>query len=199
MVADTPSPEVRPSGARPPGARAGGRRRLAAGAVVGLGVAIVMVVALVAVRSGGGGPGVATPGAFDLPALSGSGRVRLADLRGRPTVVNFFASWCSSCDFELPGFARLSEELKGRVTFVGVDSLDTGDPLLMPRRHGIMWWPLAADIGGANHSGLHDALGGGTGMPVTAFYGADGKLLDVERAALPESSLRDKLRQLYNV
>jgi cytochrome c biogenesis protein CcmG/thiol:disulfide interchange protein DsbE len=139
------------------------------------------------------------PGAFDLPSLTGSGRVRLADFRGRPTVVNFFASWCSSCDFELPGFAKLSEELKGRVTFVGVDALDTGDPLLMPRRHGITWWPLAADVGGANRSGLHDALGGGTGMPITAFYDADGKLLEVERAALPESSLRDALRRLYGV
>jgi len=165
-----------------------------------VGVAILVGVAVLAVaRGGGGGPGVTKPASFDLPALTGSGRVRLSDFRGRPVVVNFFASWCSSCDFELPGFAKVSDELRDKVTFVGVNALETGDPLYLPKRHGIEWWPLASDIGGANRSGLHDALGGGTGMPVTAFYDAGGKLLTVEKAALPESSLRDELRRLYGV
>lgn len=114
-------------------------------------------------------------------------------------MVNFFASWCTSCAFELPGFAKVSGEVKDKVSFVGVNALETGDPLTMPRRYGIEWWPLASDIGGANHSGLHDALGGGTGMPVTAFYDADGRLLAVEKAALPESSLRDEFHRLYGV
>jgi len=177
-----------------------GHRRLRVGAVVGLGLALVVSVAVVAVTTGGGGgPGVTKPASFDLPALTNSGRVRLADFRGRPVVVNFFASWCSSCDFELPGFAKVSGELEGKVTFVGVNALETGDPLYLPKRHHIEWWPLASDIGGSNRSGLHDALGGGTGMPVTAFYDAEGRLLAVEKAALPESSLRDELRRLYGV
>ena len=139
------------------------------------------------------------PVAWRLPALTGHGTIALEQFRGRPTVVNFFASWCSACEFELPGFARVSQELRGRVYFVGVDSLETGDPLYMPRRHGITWWPLARDVDGANNSGLHDALGGGNSMPLTAFYDAGGKLLAVERAALPESALRDELRSLYGV
>jgi len=170
------------------------------GGVVGVGLAVVVIVAVLAMTNdGGGGPGVTKPASFDLPALTDGGRVRLADFRGRPVVVNFFASWCSSCDFELPGFAKVSGELKDKVTFVGVDALETGDPLYMPKRHNIQWWPLASDIGGANHSGLHDALGGGTGMPVTAFYDADGKVLAVERQALPESSLRSELHRLYGL
>ena len=36
-------------------------------------------------------------------------------------------------------------------------------------------------------------------MPLTAFYGADGRLLDVERAALPEDILRSRLRTLYGL
>ncbi|MDQ6798479.1 MAG: TlpA family protein disulfide reductase [Actinomycetota bacterium] len=170
------------------------------GAVVGVGIAVIVAVAVLAITGGGrGGPGVTKPTAFDLPALERPGRVRLADLHGRPLVVNFFASWCSSCEFELPGFAKVSDELRGRITFVGVNALETGDPLYLPKRHGIEWWPLASDIGGTNHSGLHDALGGGTGMPVTAFYDADGRVLAVEKAGLPESSLRDELHRLYGV
>ncbi len=164
-----------------------------------VGLLIVAAVGLLATVKTHDDPGNTTKEAFDLPRLGAAGRVRLADFKGRPTVVNFFASWCSACDFELPGFARVSGELKGRVDFVGVDALETGDPMYMPKRHHITWWPLAHDVGGSNGSGLHDMLGGGNSMPITAFYDANGKLLDVSLGALPESSLRDKLNKLYGV
>lgn len=168
-------------------------------AVVLAGVLIVAAVGLLATVGGDSGPGSTSKEAFDLPRLTGAGRVRLADLRGQPTVVNFFASWCSACDFELPGYAKVSRELEGRIHFVGVDALETGDPMYMPERHDITWWPLARDIGGSNGSGLHDALGGGNDMPITAFYDGDGRLLHVERGALPESSLRARLHQFYGI
>jgi thiol-disulfide isomerase/thioredoxin len=167
--------------------------------VIAAGVIIVAAVGLLATVKTDGDPGNTTKEAFDLPQLKGGGRVRLADLKGQPTVVNFFASWCSACDFELPGFAKVSNELRGRVRFVGVDALETGDPMYMPRRHGLTWWPLAKDVGGSNGSGLHDSLGGGNAMPITAFYDENGKLLDVGLGALPESSLRAKLHKLYGV
>lgn len=143
--------------------------------------------------------GVTDPAKFDLPALNGRGRVKLTDFAGQPLVVNFFASWCTSCDAELPGFAKVSKELKGKVHFAGVNALETGDKNYMPDRHHITWWPLASDVGGAQGSGLHDALGGGNGMPVTAFYDAQGKLLNVARGELPEPALRQALQQLYGV
>src|SRR6516225_6494477 len=143
-------------------------RRLAWG-LTAAGVAVVIAVGFIAATSGSGGTGVTKPAGFDLPAISGPGRVRLADFRGKPTVVNFFASWCTACDSELPSFSAVSAKLKGQVNFVGVDALETGDRMFMPRRHDITWWALARDVGGANGSGLHDALCGCDSMPVTAF------------------------------
>jgi len=181
-------------------ARAAQRRRRVLTGLVGIGAAILIVVVLLAVTAGsGGGSGVTEPERFSLPAIEGDEQIALADYRGTPVVVNFFASWCTACDAELPGFATVSKELKGEVEFVGVASLETGDPLFMPKRHDIMWWPLARDVGGNQKSGLHDALGGGNSMPLTAFYDADGTLLGVDRAALPESTLRQRLRDLYGV
>lgn len=179
--------------AAPPGAPRRGRGWWATGAAA---LAALVGLAVVA-GGGGGGSGASDPDAFDLPALEGDGRVRLAEFAGRPVVVNFFASWCTSCDFELPGFARVSEELRGKVTFVGVNSLETGDRTAMPERHGITWWPLARDIG-ARGNALHAALGG-RGMPITAFYDASGMLVHVEPGALDEPALRGKIRSLFSV
>lgn len=164
------------------------------------GALVLATLGVFAFRGHAAAPGSSTsPTAFDLPALHGTDRVSLAEYKGKPVVVNFFASWCTACDFELPGFAKVSDELRGKVTFVGVSSLETGDRDLMPNRHHITWWPLAKDIGGSNGSGLHDALGGGNSMPLTAFYDASGRLLAVDRAALPEDALRQRIRSLYQL
>jgi len=176
------------------------------GGIAGVVVAVVAAAAIGLTHgtgSGGGGSGAAAsastdPASFALPALNGNGAVRLADFRGEPTVVNFFASWCTACRGELHGFSTISRELKGKVHFVGVNSLETGDGMSMARDFGIDWWPLARDVDGQQDSGLHDALGG-RGMPITAFYDAQGKLLYVNPGALPEDALRARLQALYGV
>lgn len=163
------------------------------------GVAIVVGLGVLAV-GGESTDGATDPAAFDLPALGGEGRVRLADFRGTPVVVNFFASWCSSCDFELPGFTAAADASRGKVAFVGVNALETGDWRPMAERHQLEQhgFVLARDTGGRQGSGLHAALGG-RGMPITAFYDADGRLLDVAGGALPEDALSERLRELYGV
>jgi thiol-disulfide isomerase/thioredoxin len=105
---------------------------------VGLVVAAVLVLIGVGVVAFRGSPtrgGGTDPKTFALPALHGSGQVRLADFRGKPTVVHFFASWCSACDAELPEFTSRAIALKGRVNFIGVDSLETGDKDLLVKRY----------------------------------------------------------------
>jgi len=179
--------------------RARNRRISISGAAVAVAVAVTFGIVLVASHGSGGGHGSSArtstdPAAFDLPRLNGNGDVRLASFRGRPTVVNFFASWCTACRGELPGFSKLSRELEGKVNFVGVDSLDSADGMAMARQYGIGWWPLAKDVDGQQDSGLHDALGG-QGMPITAFYDAQGKLVYVSPGALREPDLRAALHQ----
>jgi thiol-disulfide isomerase/thioredoxin len=161
-------------------------------------VATVLVVALQA-DDRGGGRGTTDAESFDLPALDGGGRVRLADFRGRPVVVNFFASWCTQCDAELPEFRDTARRVDGQVEFVFVNSNEDGDWRPMAERNDILDFPLAEDIEGTRGNGLYRSVGGPGGMPITAFFNADGKLVDVAFGALLGGALDDRLDELYGV
>lgn len=200
------SKPTRPSGSKKQRAaarRRAARRRRLTRRVASVALGLAATAAIVALAAGGtAANGSTDPVSWDLPAMGATrdvqDRVALADFRGQPTVVNFFASWCTACDAELPGFARVSEQLAGQVAFVGVASQETGDPLLMPRRHGVDWWTLARDTGGHTGDGLSRALGA-RGMPLTAFYDADGQLVHVQLGALTEPQLRASIGQLYGI
>lgn len=51
-------------------------------------------------------------------------RSRLRELRGRPVVVNKWASWCTPCRSEFPVFQRVATELGREVAFLGLDGRD---------------------------------------------------------------------------
>jgi cytochrome c biogenesis protein CcmG, thiol:disulfide interchange protein DsbE len=75
---------------------------------------------------------------FSLRELSGNGTITLASLRGKPTVINFFASWCPPCKTEAPFLETTWRSYKGRVNFVAIDVNDvTGDALRFVRKHQI--------------------------------------------------------------
>jgi thiol-disulfide isomerase/thioredoxin len=142
-------------------------------------------------------PAVTTADGFDLPALRGDGRVRIADRTGQPVVVNFFASWCTECDAELPEFRRVAEERNGEISFVFVNSNDSGNGSGMAARHDLFDFPVARDVGGHRGNGLYRSVGAKRGMPVTAFYDAGGRLVELRYGALVDGALQAELARLY--
>lgn len=51
--------------------------------------------------------------------------ISLRALKGRPLVVNFWASWCVPCRQEAPVLAAAAQRMAGRAQFVGVDIQDS--------------------------------------------------------------------------
>lgn len=86
-------------------------------------VGVKLLAALVlAAASGTGLPAIhygAPPPDFVVQTAQGS--ERLSALRGKPIVINFWASWCPPCTDELPYFERLAQTYGDRVVIVTVD------------------------------------------------------------------------------
>ena len=57
---------------------------------------------------------------FSLKQLDGT-TLTLADLRGRPVLINFWATWCPPCREEMPLLERTAQTYGGRLVVVGVD------------------------------------------------------------------------------
>jgi cytochrome c biogenesis protein CcmG, thiol:disulfide interchange protein DsbE len=94
-------------------------------------------------------PGVASVGkdapAFDLRTLDGK-RVQLAALRGRPVIVNFWASWCAPCRQEFPLLKdALAKYRKDRLAVVGVVYQDIPDDARAFAKQMKATWPLGVD------------------------------------------------------
>jgi len=169
-------------------------------AVFVLGIAMITGLAVASFAAGGRETGVTTPTGFDLPALQGTGRVRLAAYRGRPVVVTLFASWCTACQEELPAYADAATSLRGQVQFIAVDTHETGDGAAFAAHYHLAQagFALAKDIDQASTGGLYAALAA-RGLPLTAFYSADGQLLFKANEALTSAELRGALRQYAGV
>ncbi|MCS7050536.1 MAG: TlpA family protein disulfide reductase [Thermomicrobium sp.] len=61
---------------------------------------------------------------FRLPRLDG-GEIQLSDLRGRPVLVNFWASWCAPCRAEMPALQRVAQEFEpAGLVVIGINQLE---------------------------------------------------------------------------
>jgi cytochrome c biogenesis protein CcmG/thiol:disulfide interchange protein DsbE len=102
----------------------------------------------------------------------GRGRVSLSDLRGFPTVVNFWASWCTACGSEARRLAAAARADRGRVVFVGIDVNDFGsDAQRFLQRHHADYVSLRA-----RGSSVYDAYGL-IGLPETYYLDGKGRVV----------------------
>jgi cytochrome c biogenesis protein CcmG, thiol:disulfide interchange protein DsbE len=135
-------------------------------------------------------PGTPAP-ALRLQGLDG-GRVDLAALRGRPVVVNFWATWCDPCVREFPLLrAAAASHRPDRLAVVGV--LTNDRPVAaraFVRRHGATW-PVALDPNAATATAW-----GAVGLPHTFFLRPDGTLASHQLGELTQAALDRQLAQI---
>jgi cytochrome c biogenesis protein CcmG/thiol:disulfide interchange protein DsbE len=113
---------------------------------------------------------------------------------GRPTVVNFFASWCAPCRAEMPDFQSVYTDVQTDVNFVGFALQDSPTAAAELADITGITYPWALDPGGE----LLVAFGG-FAMPTTVYLSPDGEVVGTENGAITAEQLRNRVSDLFGV
>jgi thiol-disulfide isomerase/thioredoxin len=131
----------------------------------------------------------------NLPELRGRGTFHLSSLVGRPVVLNFWSSTCPPCKQETPAMAGVARNLGSKVSFVGIDTVDTPAKAIAFISKYKVPYQIAFDPDGS----MADKYGV-PGLPVTFFLSPSTTTVIGENiGALTAPKLRSILRHLYGV
>ena len=182
--------------------RNGHARIAVVGALVAVAITLGVVAVFVGGDSGGSGDSPSAAGAELVPTRDltgqplpaetfetlGGATASLEDYRGRPLVLNFFASWCAPCIREMPAFEEAHQTYGDRVGFLVLAVNDTVDDTTGIVEDTGVTYDLGRDP-------LGDILAavGGIAMPTTVFVAADGTILEVQSNELSASDLEARI------
>ena len=122
--------------------------------------------------------GKAAPG-FALTSLEGK-KVSLSDYKGRPVLVNFWATWCGPCKVEMPWFEEFRQQYAGQgFEILGLaDDVDAGKDTIAKVAHktGVSYPILLTD------GKVQSAYGGQEGLqvlPMSFYVDKNGVVVEV--------------------
>lgn len=111
--------------------------------------------------------------AQSLPDAQGR-QVSLAQYRGKPVLVNFWATWCPPCVDEMPELNALQQEMgAGKLQIVGIGIDSPSNIADFALRHQISYPLLVAGMGGTELSRQLGNKAGG--LPYTVLLDASGR------------------------
>lgn len=133
---------------------------------------------------------------FDLKTLDG-GRVRLAEQRGHPVLVNFWASWCKPCSDEMPEIIRAYQKLRAvglEVLAINLTDQERKRDIQRFADEFQLPFPVALDAQGkvSRRYGL-------IGVPMTVFVDSDGIVRAVHPGPMTTETLNRGLAAILRL
>jgi thiol-disulfide isomerase/thioredoxin len=150
----------------------------------------LMVIWTCALSAGAG----ETAPSLDLRDMKGTPH-KLEEYRGKPVVLNFWATWCVPCAAEMPLLSEMQNRYKDKVLFIAA-SIDDDD--MKPAVEAFIKKYQADALTvmmGATLDSLHD-FGLEQVMPGTVFIDAEGNIVDRVSGKLKRTDLAKRLRKL---
>ena len=133
--------------------------------------------------------GTAMPGA--IVANVRGGDIDLSALRGRPVLVNLWATWCGPCRREMPALERLSKEQAGRLTVIAIDQREDASVVRSyVKRFGVTF-AVGVDDGQQLGTDLHLI-----GLPSSFFVDRNGIIRDAVDGEMTYDVMNEKARSL---
>ena len=162
--------------------------------LLGRALLAVATTSLLLSACGSPGPETATSGAAGRGAsyTTWDGeKATTAGFEGKPLVVNFWASWCTSCLHEIPAFVKVYERHAPNVAFLGLNLQDDRDVAANLARELGITYELGRDPQGTAFQAF-----GAVAMPTTVLLDADGDIVRRFDGEVSADQLETELEQL---
>ena len=130
---------------------------------------------------------------FTTQTLDGS-RVRLSQYRGKPVLLNFWATWCAPCQDEMPLIQRASDIYKSQgLVVLAVDYQQTNTTSMQAflRKVGAQF-PAVFDPAGQ----IAGAYGVNVGLPVSVFIDRSGAVSFIQLGQMSDAVLQQHLHAI---
>lgn len=137
------------------------------------------------------GPHVGAPGVpFDLKTLDGKS-ISLASFRGKPLMMNFFASWCDPCREEMPLINELAAKAgKNGYSVLAIAVEDSRAAVMQYAKESNLIFPIALDLNSAVKRAYRIF-----GPPATFFIDSHGTIRDVVIGPVTPERAREALKK----
>ncbi|MBI1878835.1 MAG: TlpA family protein disulfide reductase, partial [Chloroflexi bacterium] len=112
---------------------------------------------------------------FALPTLDGE-IVRLSDFKGKPVLLNFWATWCGPCRAEFPDFQKASVDNADTLVIIGINNTSTDQKDQVPafvEEFGATF-PIVLDETGETAKAY-----GILGLPTSIFIDRNGNISEI--------------------
>ena len=139
--------------------------------------------------------GKAAPLNFTLKDMNGVD-VKLASFKGKPIVMNFWATWCGPCRAEIPSLVELNKQYGEAGKDVVILGVSVDDPIEKLKPYASQMHMNYPVLVGAGRDDVQDAFGPLWGIPVTVFIDRDGKIAKKHSGIASKEQFEQEIKAL---
>jgi thiol-disulfide isomerase/thioredoxin len=139
--------------------------------------------------------GKAAPLNFTLKDMNGVD-VKLASFKGKPIVVNFWATWCGPCRAEIPSLVELNTEYGAQGKDVVILGISVDDPIEKLKPYATQMKMNYPVLVGNGRDDVQDAFGPLWGIPVTVFIDREGRIAKKHSGIASKEQFEQEIKAL---
>ena len=139
--------------------------------------------------------GKAAPLNFTLKDMNGVD-VKLAAFKGKPIVMNFWATWCGPCRAEIPSLVELQKQYGDEGQDVVILGISVDDPIEKLKPYASQMKMNYPVLVGNGRDDVQDAFGPLWGIPVTVFIDREGRIAKKHSGIASKEQFEQEIKAL---